>query len=544
MTFFKKTTKLVLSTVIIAALFSSCKKDNIRPDDNNNNTDNTYAQGWLGTDDASKIPSNINFFGGDGNIPSKYDLTDKFPPIGDQGNYGTCVAWSTGYNIKTALNGMDKSWTANDLSNQGNQCSPKDLFLSIPNDKKGPNCNGTNFEDAFDVMINRGVASFQSVPYSALSDCSQGSTQFDNEASKNKLDNFRKIDLDVNTIKSYIAQNRPVAVGMFVGSTFQSWNSDAVLSSYSQTNDLGGHAMVIVGYDDSKGPNGAFKILNSWSDNWGNNGTIWVDYKFLVSSGVCKYVFVATNGQSDVDPTVDPVQTGGADLIPWNVGDNLNTQGNGVTDRVVEYNVYNVGNETVKSSSKWSNCYLYYNGYNANDYGVILHDYYTNEFGNPGEEGPWADGIGISGNWWTNIDLKGGTGIAETVSGSDRFNWSYTMPKITGYYYLVMMADAFGNVKENNKSNNLFILHNGSGGPVYFQNGQALGLKNNQISGRNLAKLPSAESKLSQPSEFGKTNANAYSPKEIQEMVIHLNQTGKLKKAIQKFDQQKRVAAK
>ena len=38
-----------------------------------------------------------------------------------------------------------------------------------------------------------------------------------------------------------------------------------------------GHAMVLVGYDDNKN-GGSFLILNSWGDEWGSKGTIWVKY--------------------------------------------------------------------------------------------------------------------------------------------------------------------------------------------------------------------------------------------------------------------------
>ena len=40
----------------------------------------------------------------------------------------------------------------------------------------------------------------------------------------------------------------------------------------------GGHAMVIVGYDDRKQ---AFKLINSWSTDWGKKGFGWVSYDLL-----------------------------------------------------------------------------------------------------------------------------------------------------------------------------------------------------------------------------------------------------------------------
>ena len=44
-----------------------------------------------------------------------------------------------------------------------------------------------------------------------------------------------------------------------------------------QMNGFGGHAMCVIGYDDYK-DGGAFQIMNSWGENWGNKGIGWVRY--------------------------------------------------------------------------------------------------------------------------------------------------------------------------------------------------------------------------------------------------------------------------
>lgn len=36
-----------------------------------------------------------------------------------------------------------------------------------------------------------------------------------------------------------------------------------------------GHKLVAIGYDDNKQ---SWLCLNSWGPNWGNNGTIWIEY--------------------------------------------------------------------------------------------------------------------------------------------------------------------------------------------------------------------------------------------------------------------------
>ncbi len=52
----------------------------------------------------------------------------------------------------------------------------------------------------------------------------------------------------------------------------------AIFSDETEATD-GGHAMVIVGYDDKQG---AFKLLNSWGEVWGDQGYGWVSSRCKV----------------------------------------------------------------------------------------------------------------------------------------------------------------------------------------------------------------------------------------------------------------------
>ena len=54
---------------------------------------------------------------------------------------------------------------------------------------------------------------------------------------------------------------------------------------------LGGHAMVVIGYDDNK-YGGAFEILNSWGTAWGNGGYIWVKYSDFKRQTNSTYVMI------------------------------------------------------------------------------------------------------------------------------------------------------------------------------------------------------------------------------------------------------------
>ena len=104
---------LPLTTLIIfsALLTVSCNKkitDNPTPNPPPPSNQSDHLLGWNGQENLGEVPTTVNFGIGEGNLPSSVDLSPKFPPIGDQGQYGTCVAWAVAYNLKTALDGMDR----------------------------------------------------------------------------------------------------------------------------------------------------------------------------------------------------------------------------------------------------------------------------------------------------------------------------------------------------------------------------------------------------------------------------------------------------
>jgi hypothetical protein len=80
----------------------------------------------------------------------------------------------------------------------------------------------------------------------------------------------------VKMVKKSLAERKPVIIGMNCPGSFQTaqgvWQprENAAL-------DYGGHAMCVVGYDDDQ-YGGAFEVLNSWGEVWGNNGYIWIPY--------------------------------------------------------------------------------------------------------------------------------------------------------------------------------------------------------------------------------------------------------------------------
>ncbi len=541
-------------------MLTGCAKDDPEKEDDEPSETGSRATGWnMSTEDMSKYPREISFSfvssGSSTNLPAKVDLRDKLPPIGNQGSYGTCVAWAVGYGHRTYLYGIEKGLNSSQLANTSNQFSPKDLFWAVPSGEKGAQCNGTNFEPAFDILVSRGIATMKTVPYTQLGDCSSTpQSDWTNEAGNYKVKNYRMIDSkdwSANNFKTHLAQGQAVSIGARLGDNFMQWQGSAVLNSetYLQPDmQHAYHALVLIGYDDSKGANGAFLVYNSWGTSWGDNGFIWIDYNFFLNNFIFG-AFVVTpenNVTPDNNHEIDPDDlSSGTDLLAYNAydqpfADYRNYPG---CNRVVNFNVYNSGTTTIPSSKKWSVVYMYYNAFNANDYGILTHFYYTNEvngyctFPQAGLQLP-VGGIG----WCINNDIPPGKNIAAVYFNQPKYEYfiqPYYLPNtLNGYYYMVLIADPFNCISEIDKQNNFYFISDAAGYPIPFVNG--VPMVSSAKSGEST--LKSAVSEQPQHTVVNEKNRNAYSPDEIQQMLIRQRESGELERQVKKFETEKDVA--
>jgi hypothetical protein len=109
-------------------------------------------------------------------------------------------------------------------------------------------------------------------------------------------------------IKLALANNNPVIIGMNVfsggkgnnlNSRFLDSNGVVKMDNFrSNKYRVGGHALCVVGYDDEIG-GGAFKIVNSWGRDWGNNGFFWLKYSDLEVVR-CAYALIANEKVASV----------------------------------------------------------------------------------------------------------------------------------------------------------------------------------------------------------------------------------------------------
>lgn len=262
-------------------------KEDVDPKDYAGFKLNTYSSDLLGSNSNPTQPISI-------------DLSSNFPTPGDQGRQSSCVGWATAYALKSYQEKVEIGWS---LNTNTHLFSPAFIYNQIVIGQD----QGAYIHKALDLAVSKGISTLSTMPYSDTDYTTAPSSAALSEAASYKAASWSRVN-DTSQIKAALANRKPVVCGITIYTSFyQLSGADAVYNTASGQN-LGGHAVTIVGYDDNK-YNGAFKIINSWSTNWGDNGYFWLPYSFASTIMSEAYVLEDAENNTTTDtPTVEPTE--------------------------------------------------------------------------------------------------------------------------------------------------------------------------------------------------------------------------------------------
>ena len=225
-------------------------------------------------------PLTYGAMGSSGGLPASVSLQKFAPKRLHQGNQGSCVGWASSYAARTILEAQSSGKDPNQVA-----FSPSFLYNQIALS----NCQGAYMLDAMETMRQGGVLPFRDYPYDDNT-CTKkpGPTEL-SRAQAFRIKGYNRLTQggenyspDIQGIKQHLAQGAPVVIGMQVGGTFMHEMRGQRLWTPTQRDYSGygfsGHAMCVIGYDDNY-QGGAFQLMNSWSESWGENGLAWVRYR-------------------------------------------------------------------------------------------------------------------------------------------------------------------------------------------------------------------------------------------------------------------------
>jgi C1A family cysteine protease len=206
--------------------------------------------------------------------------TNYVTPIRNQGNCGSCWAFATAGALEsyTLIQGGDSTCILGvcDLSEQ--------MLLACSG---AGNCKSGGYIDAAANYIrDTGLPPENCYGYNigSAGTCSPCNIW---ESQVHKIDAWAYVATTspkVDTIKTALTTTGPLVTTMDVYQDFYRYYSSGVYS-YTSGPYMGGHAVIIVGYqDDSTLPGGGyFRVKNSWGSNWGEAGFFKIAYSELAS---------------------------------------------------------------------------------------------------------------------------------------------------------------------------------------------------------------------------------------------------------------------
>ncbi len=217
-------------------------------------------------------------------LPSRTDMSEYLPHPRSQGSQASCVSWAVAYGLKTY---QESAELRRPPTGPDHMFSPAYIYNQLVANRPGADCDaGTSIPAALNILKNRGAATLAEFPYDPSSCRRLPTLRTHTDASVRRISDWGRVDLDEYSMKAQLAAGTPIVISMCVGPDFRRHGSGVFLGDrgeaiVSDANNRprcadGGHAMLVTGYDDDLG---AYRLLNSWGDDWGDRGYAWLSYR-------------------------------------------------------------------------------------------------------------------------------------------------------------------------------------------------------------------------------------------------------------------------
>lgn len=202
----------------------------------------------------------------------KIDLRSKFPPAYDQGKIGSCSAFA-----------LCSIFDYDTINFKGSQLflyyNEREIINEINEDK------GAYLSDGINSLKINGICDEKYWGYKIDNLFLKPSKEAYEKAKENYLIEAFNIKNDITIIKKWIDKNEPIAIAISIFTNFMSNTSKKTGKiSMPSNNDklIGGHAVIICGYDDNTSE---LILRNSWGTYWGDNGYFYFPYEYLKYCG-------------------------------------------------------------------------------------------------------------------------------------------------------------------------------------------------------------------------------------------------------------------
>ena len=219
-------------------------------------------------------------------LPPLVDLRPLCPPVYNQGQLGSCTANALAADCHFDM--LKQKEAAFMPARLGIYYLERKLEGTINQD------SGAMLRDGIKVIAQYGIWPEALQPYNPVFFKKCPTKTMLKEGLKHQALVYERIDGSLNQMKTRLASGFPFVFGFTVYPAFESAEvAGTGILPMPLGNDapLGGHAVLAVGYDDSKD---AVIVRNSWGANWGLGGYFYMPYDYISNTNLATDMWAIT----------------------------------------------------------------------------------------------------------------------------------------------------------------------------------------------------------------------------------------------------------
>jgi phospholipase C len=205
------------------------------------------------------------------NLPERVDLRYLCLPVRNQGAEGACSGFSTA-SFCEALHALSCGSLLPDY------LAPAYIYARTrTQDGTFPQDSGASLADEFMVLQNFGICPEPFMPYTGnpaepvAPKCDAAALPFRTQPIQ--------VDRQIDVLKSVLASKKTISIGLMVFESFENPDSKGFvkLPEVSSEKFLGGHAVLLCGYDNASG---CWIVRNQWGNQWGIGGYCYMPFGY------------------------------------------------------------------------------------------------------------------------------------------------------------------------------------------------------------------------------------------------------------------------
>jgi len=218
-------------------------------------------------------------------LPPSVDLRPHCPAVYDQGQLGSCTGngWAGAVEFLRLKQGLT-------------DYAPSRLFIYYNErvmDNDVPTDAGASISDGAHVVSTQGCPNETEWPYDITKFADQPPANVYADGLQHLALQVQQVSQDLTSMKEVLADGLPIVIGFTVYPSFESQQvaqTGIVPMPGHHEQPVGGHCVVVVGYDDS---HKRFIMRNSWGTGWGLQGYFMMPYTYLTNSRLASDFWMA-----------------------------------------------------------------------------------------------------------------------------------------------------------------------------------------------------------------------------------------------------------